>query len=499
MLNVHTGGERDIGQWFKASCAGTIACIALYTLYGYILVQQHAGFVSTEMNLLIAHGMTPLVNPGDPFLTSTGHLVGSALFFGCTLGVLNALLSMAASVFPFLSNTLLKWDILIYLFLGSMCSFFSFSHEIPLVSIVFGFACPLTFFVPWIIVMRRSERKTPPRLRWAVLFSILCTPIVIYAFLGGSSFETIRDSLLITPGGERLTDFYYSHSPLAAHVIKPAAAREQNVLAVSTSIDRIGHLPHGTLWVRSQDPCSIPGCSMVVSREPLSCTSIVLKDSLPANLNNRIFKDYSRIFDQNSSMRTAIGLFLFKGPLLLIPFLILAWVSHVLASMFDRFRILTVIGIAAYILMYVPALHTRILHSHLTNHPEKIHEYILSEHEKKRYLALITYPDQFTFNELVRFATDSSSRIRLNALVAAGERKDLNYLPLFEQALEDTQLNVRTKACWGLGKIGSVQALPMIEKALTDDESWYVRGYAYSALGRIRPVSLVVDVPREFP
>ncbi|HDP24202.1 MAG TPA: HEAT repeat domain-containing protein [Deltaproteobacteria bacterium] len=495
MLIIHDRGVNDVARWFRASFGGTLWCIALYTLYGYFLVRHHAGLISSGMELLISFGMTPLITPGDDDLTSMTHLLGSALFFGCTLGVLNALVNMAASVRVFTIGMLGKRDAILYLVLGGVCSYFSYSREFPVLSLIFGFFCPLAFFLPWIAIMRKARQRKRSHMRWLVFLGIMCSPFLFLAAAGSSSYETIRDSLLLTRAGQSLSAFYYTHTPLAAHVIAPVASRDQKVIAVSSSIGKIGPLPHGTLWIRAKDPCSVSGSSLVLSREPLACQSIVIEDSHAANQNNRIFREYGTAFDHNRTIRSAIGLFLFKGPVFLIPLLFLAWLSLWIADVFERSRVLSFLMITVYILAFLPAAHTQVLRGRLVLDPERIHEYILSEHETKRYLAITTYPESFSVQEISRYAQDSSARIRINALLAAAQHKNQGYFALFTRALKDPQLNVRTKACWGLGLMGTQQALSVLEDVLVHDSSWYVRGYAHGAIGRIRPVSRVVEMP----
>ncbi|MRR13912.1 HEAT repeat domain-containing protein [archaeon] len=108
----------------------------------------------------------------------------------------------------------------------------------------------------------------------------------------------------------------------------------------------------------------------------------------------------------------------------------------------------------------------------------------------------MTLPKEFTDREIMRYARDESPRIRLRALLEAGERGGPKFLDLFGQALDDPQLNVRTKACWSLGRIESPKAAALLRKAFLQDPSWYVRGYAYRALAGSGPVSRTVKISR---
>jgi HEAT repeat protein len=89
---------------------------------------------------------------------------------------------------------------------------------------------------------------------------------------------------------------------------------------------------------------------------------------------------------------------------------------------------------------------------------------------------------------------DASTRVRVNALVEAGERRNPTYLPLVEKNMADPQLNVRTKACWSLGRIGTERSLELLRQAARTDPSWYVRDYAYAAAGRIMPETMLVSL-----
>jgi HEAT repeat protein len=57
-------------------------------------------------------------------------------------------------------------------------------------------------------------------------------------------------------------------------------------------------------------------------------------------------------------------------------------------------------------------------------------------------------------------------------------------VPLFVQALQDEDSEVRAAACWTLGKIGDPQAIPHLAQAL-QDEAWWVRKAACEALEAI--------------
>ncbi len=485
-------GYRDYTQWFRASFVGTLFCIVLFTLFGFILVSRHAHHLSAQMQFFISSGLEPLVSPDDPFLINFSHRFSSALFFGCTLGVLNALAAMVLSFFPWLKGRYSWPDIAAFLALGGLCTWLGYSAEIPVLSVVFGFLSPVAFFVPWTLIIRRSRPREVRFGRWFALAAAASSPFLFMLVLGSASFGVIRDSMLTLPVMRNISDFYYDHTLLAAHVIKPVSALEQKVVAVSDEIRAIGPMPHGSLWVRTPDPCGLAFRDLAVSKEKLSCTSVVLRDDRPANVSNRLMKEITPAFDKNRMLRQGIGLFFYRGPLALIPVLFMLWFALFLANLSLRSKITAGVLYALYLSLFFPAWQSVYQRHTLILHPEDIAEYILSEHEDRRYIALLTFPDEFTPGELIRFARDISPRIRLRAVYEAGRRKDPRYLNVVEEALSDPQLNVRTRACWALGDMPSEKAGDLLEQAFLHDPSWYVRGYAYRALGKVRPVAKVV-------
>ncbi len=456
-------------------------------------MRHHAGLLASQMQLLLAYDMVPLVMPGDAYLTSWPHQAGSALFFGCTLGVLNALICMAVSLIPWKRGRFSLPDLVVNILLGCLFVYLSFSRELPAVSFLFGFVCPLIFFLTWSWFIRRSTERRVHHTRWLVIFLVMAAPFAGLVTLGTASFEIIRDSMLEMPVARTLSDFYYDHTLLAAHVIKPPSALEQKIIALSEDIVRIGTMPHGTLWIRSSDPCGIPARTLTVSTAPLACRSIVLTDRKPANTSNRIIHELGGVFDDNARMRSGIGLFFYQGPLLFIPVLFMLWLSLSLSGLCDRNRIIAVLAILGYLALFIGPGRTVFLQRQLRADPGMIHRYVLSEQENKRYLAIRTFPGELSDSELLRFSGDPSARIRLNALFEAGKRRNPEFMGMFEEALADSQLNVRTRACWSLGALKTAQARSLLERVLHDDPSWYVRGYAYRALGTIRPGARMVS------
>lgn len=492
---MHLTLHRDLIQWFRAACAGTLSCVVLLTLFGFVLVSSHGQHLSLQMQLLESFGMEPLIAPGDPHLSAFRHLLGSALFFGCTLGVLNALGAMVLSVPIWLRGRFLLIDALAVPALGGLCAYLGFSAEFPILSAAAGFASPVGFFVPWALVIRRSRPRLFHPWRWLALSITAASPFVFMLVLGSSSFSLVRDSMLMTPAFSRVSDFYYDHTLLAAHVIKPVTALEQKVVAVSSDIGSIGPMPHGSLWVRTPDPCGLEGRDLVVSTGRLACKSIVIEDGRPANASNRILGELSAAYDPNAMMRRGIGVFFYRGPLLVVPILFMLWFALFVSNVSVRSKAAAAVIVLAYLALFYPPWKSIYQRHLLVLEPEIIAQYILSEDEEKRYLALMTYPQEFTPGELIRFAHDESPRIRLRALVEAGNRADVRYLGVIEKALSDPQLNVRTRACWALGRTPSERSADLLEQAFLHDPSWYVRSYAYRALGKERPQAKVAVFP----
>jgi hypothetical protein len=488
------GSHRDINGWFRASFWGSVACIILYTAFGYVFVRAHALRIAAEMGLLTRFGMTTLIKPDDVHLTALGHLLASALFFGMTLGVLNALVCMALTFPAWVSGRFARQDLFAFIGAVLVCTFSTFSREMPWASVCFGLLCPLIFTSVWLCMVRKAGHKSINIKRWAIFCGIIIAPLAI-TIGTGSSFLSIRDSMLSMRVTEALSDVYYEHTLLSADVIKPISARSQNVIAISDDIKSPGYTPHGTLWIRSKSPCSVEGATFAAGRQGLNCNSVRLPDdSLSANDNNRIIDELSKAIDPNKLMRGGIGFFFFSGPLIVITALILSWFALALERIFTRSRLIAFIIVIAYLSIFTPLFHGAYLLAQLTSHPEKISDYAASPVERMRYTAVATYPGALSKEDLVRLMQDPSPRVRVNAVIEAGDRMDMALLPAIEARLKDPKMNVRTKACYALGKIQSDMALNLLDKAVHEDPSWYVRDYAYASMGRIRPETKVISL-----
>lgn len=488
----------DLSKWFEGSFSGLLGCVLLYTFFGMFLVHTHADIISSEMHLFISNHMLPVIMPDDIYLKGFSHQLGSALFFGLTLGPLTAILASAVSISPWIKGHFSKMDIFICVMLICIYLFLTFSKEMPLVSIVSSILAPAFFFIPWIYTVKyrgaTKKRHHPPladhrRARWIVFVLILLSPLALFK---GTSFIEIRDAMIDMPVLNKLTDFYYNHTLLAAHVIKPIRYQTQKVIAITKDIGKIGYSPHGSLWIRTKDPCSIKGRILAVSKRPVACNGITVSKKGFVNLGNRVIRQGSEKFDNNRSIRKAVGFFL-KGPIILIPIFAILWLALWLASLFEHHKFFVVLLIAVYLIGFIPHMHYIYLTHSINIHKEKAHTFAASDSVKKRYIALRYHSGKFTRDELSAFTTDPSPKMRLNAYIIMGKRKYADLVGLLEKGTRDPQLNVRTKACEALGRIGNTEALRVLEKVAGGDPSWYVRNYAYGAIGRIRPVFKVVD------
>ncbi len=98
------------------------------------------------------------------------------------------------------------------------------------------------------------------------------SPVILTVAMG-SSFLNVRDAMIAWPVLSGISDFYYDHTLLSADVIKTPAMRSQNVVAVEQEERTIGLSPHGTLWIRAVEPCSLDGARFAVTSSRLACPS----------------------------------------------------------------------------------------------------------------------------------------------------------------------------------------------------------------------------------
>lgn len=484
----------DLPRFFLAAFCGMLVCVALFTVFGAVFTHAHALRLSAEMRLFLSAGLPVAVGPEDPFLTSLVHQLGSGLFFGLTLGLLCGIAGLLASIpIWYLGKDVPRLGpigLLIYGLLSLTCITSGYSSEMPGVSIAFGLLGPGAYFLTFSALVRTTRPREINLTRWVVVSMLLLTPLIL---LKGQSYEHMRDVMVDTPILKSLNTFYYEHTLLAADVIKPAPYRTQNAVALGKEIILTGALPHGTLWVSTPEPCALKGAALSAGTSALTCLSVRLEE--PGATPEQILK--SPAIDRNKTMRKGIGTFLTKGPVLIVPVFLLAWIALGLARLTERNLTLGAFLIAAFLLAFVPGFSHLYVGHELRKQPEKIHAYAASKHSAQRYQALLLERDprrrlleKLTPLELASLAEDPYAKIRLNALILAGQSTDKDaYFTLARKALSDPQLNVRTKACQALGKIGGQEALELLQKTLNEDPSWYVRDYAYHAIGRIRPIS----------
>ncbi len=481
------GAARTVNAWYLATFCGALVCIALMTVYGLMLVGLHADMIRAESVLLGRFGMTVLVAPDDPHLISFTHRLSSALFFGLTLGVLNAMVCMVVTFPAWLSGRLTRTDAATAVCAGLACAYLIFSRELPVISVAMGLFCPFFFTAAWAFVLRMFRGAPVDRKRFALICAIIVSPVILTVAMG-SSFLNVRDAMIAWPVLSGISDFYYDHTLLSADVIKTPAMRSQNVVAVEQEERSIGHSPHGTLWIRAKEPCSVDGARFAVASNRLACPSVVVpRDGLPVNSGNRVFEAAQDSVDPNHLMRSGLGVFFRLGPMVFMTMLLLSWLALGLHRLSRRSLIAAVAVIAAYLGLFMPLFTGSYLSLQLRSDAAKIAAYAVSAVEQKRYIAVSAYPGAIDDEALAGMLRDSSVRVRVNALVEAGERRNPIYLPLIEKCLQDPQLNVRTKACWSLGRIATDRSLELLLQAARTDPSWYVRDYAYAASGRMRP------------
>ena len=488
------GKPRGVNAWYKATFLASLACIFLYTAFGLIFVRLHALRLADEMRLLARFGMTALIRPDDAHLANPLHQLASGLFFGMTLGTLCAMVCMILSLPAWLWGGFKRFDLAAFAGAVLLCTYFTFSMEMPWVSICFGLLCPALFMAVWLYFIRTKSLHHPKYLRWAVFCAVIIAPLIIIVATI-PSFQSIRDYMLTSRLTEPLSDVYYEHTLLAADVIKPVWARSQNVVAVSSEIKDLGYIPHGTLWIQSSNPCSIDGASFAVSRAELGCRSVEIPaDGMSANEGNRILEVFGKALDSNRFMRKGIGFFFFSGPLIVISVLLLSWLALAMEMVHIHSRKASFIMVCLYMSMFVPLFHSAYLDIKIRSHPDLIQQFASSAIERERYCAIAIYPGALAKDDLIRMMNDPSPRVRLNALVEAGNRRDSTLMGPISGRLGDTKMNVRTKACWALGKIPSVEVADILDKVVRDDPSWYVRDYAYASIGRIRPEAKTVHL-----
>ena len=480
-----------------ATASGVISVAALYTIYALVLVRDHAARIALEAVLVSSHGMTQLVTPFDPHIADLSHQVSSSLFFGLTLGILCGMVCSLVFVPAWVRGELTLKDAPLVVFASAVCACLGYSGEHAAAGVITGLVCPVVFAAPWCAIIRTARVQTPVSpFAAAVVTALLAAPALVLMCLG-LNFLSVRDMLIASPGLGCLSDFYYAHTLLAADVIKPVHARSQNVIAVQEDLGPVGPMPHGTLWVRTPDPCSVVGARLCVATRPLSCEAVrVPGDGDPVNRDSRVFRNASSALDPNRTMRASIGFFLFSGPLVLTFLFILSWASCLIAWLGRRRPAAAVVLVVVCLMLYAPLARHAYLGATLARHPERTGELAASGDETERYMAVSTYPGALDDRRLTALMSDPSPRVRLHAVVEAGSRGGRAFLAGIIRLTRDPQLNVRTKACRALGRMDPSVSVDVLARVARQDPSWYVRDYAYAALGRVRPEAREIVLER---
>ncbi len=463
----------DLRQWLLAIAAGFLSQIVLYTLWGLGMANIHAFQMMQEMALYQQFGMLPLIQPDDPYLASWLHRLASGSFFGLTLGMLSGAMGALFSIgFLLPADRFVVSGRLIRLVHAALMLIMSWHSSLFWVSLIFAVLAQLTFFAAFNAVMRFARPRQIYLRRWLIVMLLFCLPAVA---LGPRSFFQVRDAMLDLPIMAALNDFYYDHTLLAADIIKPLASRTQNAIQIEAQASDVRLRPNGVLIMLGE---SVP-----------PGTTIRLGDQGPGQIKLQAeIKDYSAKHDDTLALRRGIGLGLFVA--IACGLVVFALLALLLAQLRNPYAVALIM--VAYMLLWLPSLRSNLWQVELQRDPSKLSEYIASEHNQKRYLASLA--SGLSFEQVSRLANDNQSRTRLNALISAGKSQDSRYLPLVLAALDDPQLNVRTKACWALGRIGGEDAHLALNRVIRDDPNWYVRDYAYRAIGRIRPIHKIVKV-----
>lgn len=262
-------------------------------------------------------------------------------------------------------------------------------------------------------------------------------------------------------------------------MIKPAAKRTQIVMAVADAGDRrVGRVP-GSLVVMADDPARLAQVRIRLDAQPTASADLDL---------NAALRRYSASHDPNRWLRLGLGLGL--ASLKLVGLGLAVWLAGGLAWLYRANRVVCLLLLLLYYACFWPLAQLKFYQIELARAPISLTAYAQSDSEVKRYLAASSA--RLGRSDLARLVGDQSPRVRLTALINLGERRDLSLLPLVLQALNDPQLNVRTKACWALGRLHDPSAYGPLDACIRHDSSWYVRDYAYAALNQIKPISRAV-------
>ncbi len=445
------------------------------------------------MQLFLLNNMAAVILPGDAYLQSVLHQLGSALLFGLFLGTWAALLTSVLSLVVWLRGS---WDKttgpLLTAFLIPVYLCFMFSKEMPVLSVLCSMLTPFFFWPPWIYAIRRGGGKTrhPPLL--ALFAFLLLLPLHPVTEM---SLPSLRDKMITNPIGNWVSDFYYNHTLLAAHVFKPPRYQTQKVIAVSKDVEISGPPPAGSLWIRCKNPCALRGRSLVISREALDCPSFVVSDAESGEPAQELLRTASVHFDDNRAIRRGIKWFLEIGLLAMLLLLVL-WTATRVEDAYRRHKWVAVLLLLGSLFLTAQGLYRRGMLRSLKSDPNRVAQvYAFSNCEEERYLVCAYRPDHLTQDELAAMSKAPSPRVRHAAFLAIGERMDPAFLGTLREGLADPEQIVRTKVCQALGEMGGEAALGMLDQVIASDPSWYVRDYGYKAKCKSSPISKVVDPP----
>jgi len=483
------GGVPDLRGFLEGCLLGWLACVVLYTAFGYFLVSRHAVEIACAMRLFLCHGMTALLHPADPDLTGLTHRWGSALLLGLPLGSLAALAAATAFLVPWARGAVTCRTAAV----GSLCVAavllaLSFTPEMPVLSTVCGLLAPVFFLCPWGFVARRGRPHRRRRWRVLVFFGLCVFPAV--AFLRLDTLR-IRDAMLSSLPGRAIVRFYYEHALLAAHAVQRPVQQPQTVVALSEAVRIRGPLPHGTLWVRGRDPCSVLGGSVTLSGRSLACRAHHVREAAGPVNGARLLAEAGRTFPGNRRLRRSAGwFFVYVLPLLPVPAAL--WLALFLEDLFSKHRWGAAALLAGVLVLQAPLLSAAWRDRCGGLQPEPGAGPLPLGNPKERYRALLESPDRVSSADLKRLAEDDHPAIRLRALQALGGRRGSAVRRVLERALDDPEPIVRAHACRALGRQGAEESYRILARVPRADASWYVRNAAYQAAGRIRPEARVV-------
>jgi len=483
---------RDIGKLLDGILLGAIACILLYTALGLLLVGIHADMIAAKMELFLRHDMRALIAPDDPYLQSFHRRIASGLFFGVSLGTLTALFVAGLSIVPWTRG---RWgktiEPLLTLLLIPVFLYLTFSRDLPALSVLSAVLAPVLFWIPWIYVQKRWKSKRRNWLRLTLFAVLFLLPI---ASVSTFSSLAVRDMMMRFPGGNLLINFYYDHTLLAAHVIKPVAYQTQRVVAVAEDVDLSEPLNSGTLVIKGRDPCALKGASLVIGKKELVCPSFLLSPAEAANPSTVIIMKASKQFDRNKALRRGVRWF-FKGGFWVALLLLILRFAIFLEDVFERQKAVALLFLLAALLLPARCLYNQsLLHSLQADPNTKAHEYASSKSPTKRYLTVVYLWDHLSLEELSLLSTDPSPRVRHYAFVAMGQQGDPSFLAALTKGISDPEQIVRTKVYRALGQIGGEDAMPLLDQAIMQDPSWYARDYAYRARSEIDRIYKIVEM-----